>query len=175
MDVKFVMFKENGERKDFPLQSGRTVIGRKADCDLRIPLADISRRHAEVAIDPRGVALKDLGSSNGTYVNNKRVTEMVLKAGDHVVIGPVVFTIQIDGEPQTIRPVKTKLERRRPGTLQVEERALAAAGGGSDAEGSGMLESEDDEDPITELEALASGDSGLSGTVLDLDEDQLQS
>ena len=60
------------------------------------------------------VAVRDLGSANGTYVNNKRVSEQELEAGDHLVIGPVVFTVIVDGKPSDLKPVHTRLETRSP-------------------------------------------------------------
>ena len=75
MDVRLVMFKENGERKDFPLGEGVTLIGRQDECDLRIPLSEISRKHAQLIIHEGAVTLRDMGSANGTYVNNRKITE----------------------------------------------------------------------------------------------------
>lgn len=109
MDVCLVMFKADGARRDFPLTRDRIVIGRTSSCDLRIPLSSVSRQHCEVYKDSSGAKLRDLGSSNGTYHNNVRVQEVSLAAGDEIVIGPVVFTVQIDGKPETIEPVRTIL------------------------------------------------------------------
>lgn len=148
MNVKLVMFKENGERKDFDLDAEVTVIGRKEDCDLRVPLAEVSRRHAQVTLKGGKVMLRDLGSANGTYVNNRRINEQELAAGDHVVVGPVVFTVQVDGKPPTIRPVKTKLARRTEGPA-------SPAADTSDMEAAAIFADETETDPITALEALA--------------------
>jgi len=176
MDVKLVMFKQDGERKEFPVHADRMVIGRTVNCDLRIPLADISRKHAELRVGPDGVLIRDAGSTNGTYVNNKRVQETALKAGDHLVIGPVVFTVQIDGKPETIRPVKTKLERRAQPVSIDDELDLGSAAAEAETAVSDMVSDlGEDEDPISALEALASGDSSASGTALDIEEDPLQS
>lgn len=112
VDVQFVMFKESGERKSFALHNETTIVGRREDCDIRIPLPEVSRRHAEINVSEDGVKLKDLGSANGTYVNNKRVEEKELVAGDHLVFGPIVFTVQIDGQPEDIKPVKTRMRKR---------------------------------------------------------------
>jgi pSer/pThr/pTyr-binding forkhead associated (FHA) protein len=106
------MFKDNGERKDFPLTAQTTVIGRKEDCDIRIPLAEVSRQHAQFLLSTNKLSLRDLKSANGTFVNNHRVQEKDLSPGDRVVIGPVVFTVQIDGQPASIKPAKTKLQRK---------------------------------------------------------------
>ena len=173
MDVRLVMFKENGERKDFPLGEGITFVGRQEDCDLRIPLADISRKHAQLIIQEGTVTIRDMGSSNGTYVNNQRVSEQDLGPGDHIVMGPVVFTLQIDGTPELIRPVKTRVEERQPETP-------AAPPGEADASAAtevSVIDEEDlfgeasaDGDPITALEALAA--SGEQNPIDDILEEE---
>jgi pSer/pThr/pTyr-binding forkhead associated (FHA) protein len=153
MDVTLIMFKENGQRKDFALDPGQTVIGRQEACDLRIPLPEISRKHTMLIVTGDAVTIRDLGSANGTYVNNKRISEQELSAGDHIVIGPMVFTIQINGEPSDIKQVHTRLERRETTTAAsafgIEAPATAAAD---------VFAAGDDEDPIAALEALAGTD-----------------
>ncbi len=112
MDVKLVMFKADGERRDFTLADGVSVIGRDEGCELRVPLGEVSRRHAQFEVSGATLTVKDLDSSNGTYVNVKRVEEpQELEPGDSVMIGPVVFTVQIDGEPEEIEPVRTRVEQ----------------------------------------------------------------
>jgi len=111
MDVTLVMFKADGTRRDFPVRKDRIVIGRKNTCGLRIPLSAISRQHCEIRVTDDGIVLKDLGSSNGTYHNSIRVQEAELTAGDELSVGPVVFTVVVDGRPAEIRPVRTVLER----------------------------------------------------------------
>ena len=122
MEVKLVMFKGSGQRKEFPVVNNVTVIGRGENCDLRVPLLSVSRRHCELSTGGNQVRIKDLASSNGTYVNNKRVNEAVLNAGDRLVVGPIVFTVQIDGKPEQILPVKTMGQRlAEAGEPAVEE------------------------------------------------------
>src|SRR5947209_508788 len=99
MQAVIVMFRADGERRSFSLVRDMTVIGRREDCDLRIPLGEVSRKHARLVRDGDSLRLEDLGSSNGTYLNGQRVQEAILTAGDSVQIGPVVFVLQIDGVP----------------------------------------------------------------------------
>ena len=82
-------------------QAGSLVIlGRREDCHLRIPVGDVSRRHCSILYtDDGGLRLQDLGSSNGTYVNGRRVQESPLLAGDFIQIGSLKFLVQINGEP----------------------------------------------------------------------------
>lgn len=121
MQVNLVMFKDE-ERRDFAVQGDRTVIGRKLDCDLRIPTGDVSREHCEVLSNGSGLRVRDLESANGTYVNGKRVTESPLKAGDKLSVGPVVFVVQVDGQPARITPHDVKMPE-----LAVEEAPKVAA------------------------------------------------
>lgn len=162
MNVKLVMFREDGERREFSLSLGSTIIGRKNGCDVRIPLSEVSRKHVELRVDKKGLFAKDLGSANGTYVNNKKVTEVQLSAGDHLIIGPVVFTVQVNGKPSEIRPVKTRVKRQTSSSSAVP---AAAAIGGSHSP------IDDELDPISALEALA---SSADQTAIDpLDDDDL--
>ena len=108
MDVNLVMFKSDGQRKDFPLTNSVSVIGRGEECDLQIPLLNVSRRHCELRLDQGVIRVKDLASSNGTYLNNDRISEGELAAGDRLAIGPIVFTVQVDGQPEEVTPVKTR-------------------------------------------------------------------
>ena len=149
MKVTLVMFREDGRRVDIPVTKEVTSIGRKEECDIRIPLPEVSRKHVEIFLSDAVLRVKDRSSANGTYVNNKKVSEEKLAAGDHLIVGPVVFTVQIDGDPSDIRPVKTKLKRRPAGT----GKAVSPAGSAS---GSALALEQDELDPISALEALAS-------------------
>lgn len=113
MDVTLVMFKSDGKRQDFPLNKARTIVGRKNNCDLRIPLSSVSRQHCELAIEGEQLRIKDLGSSNGTFHNGSRIQEAIIEPGDEVTIGPVVFTAVINGQPDNIEPVKTLIGKPR--------------------------------------------------------------
>lgn len=93
------MFRSDGDRRSFSLTRDITVIGRREDCDLRIPLGEVSRKHCRLVRDSDSLRLEDLGSSNGTYHNSQRVQEAILSPGDSIQVGPLVFVLQIDGVP----------------------------------------------------------------------------
>jgi len=63
------------------------VVGAHATCDLVLADPQVSRRHAELAITPEGIRLKDLGSTNGTWYQGTRVTEVVVPAGATIKFG----------------------------------------------------------------------------------------
>jgi pSer/pThr/pTyr-binding forkhead associated (FHA) protein len=102
VDVNLVLVKRNGSRKNFPLPSSVTVIGRRRNCDLWVPLASVSRKHCQLSRNDGVLKIRDLGSRNGTFLNGKRVDEAVVKAGDSIKIGPLAFVFQIDGQPETV-------------------------------------------------------------------------
>lgn len=93
------MFRGDGERRSFSLHKDSTVIGRREDCDLRIPLGEISRKHCRISLDGEALRLEDLGSSNGTYVNGNRIQEATVHAGDTIQLGHIAFVVQVDGVP----------------------------------------------------------------------------
>lgn len=159
MTVKLVMFREDGSRRDFTVPPGGITIGRGEDCAIRIPLAVVSRRHSEILLEQDAAVIKDLGASNGTYLNNRRVTEEELEAGDQIMIGPVVFTVQIDGEPpdDDIVQIRTKVTAGR-----------SVSRGAAVATSKHVVMSDEEVDPISALEALA---SSADQTAIDPEED----
>jgi Inner membrane component of T3SS, cytoplasmic domain len=70
---------------------GRAVVGTAADCDAVMKDPSISGRHAEFMATSQGFRVNDLGSTNGTYVNDKRVTNTDLIDNDSVRLGRVNF------------------------------------------------------------------------------------
>ncbi len=111
MDVYLVLFKNNGERKNFSLPDNVTVIGRRHDCDLQIPLPSVSRRHCQLSYNDGVLKIRDLSSRNGTYINGKRIDDSIAKAGDYLKIGPLTFLLQINGQPEKISPPKQAAQK----------------------------------------------------------------
>jgi two-component system, cell cycle response regulator len=66
------------------------VVGRRAETDIPIDLDSVSRRHARFARDSKGWFVEDLGSTNGTFVNDERVQRHILVDGDIVRFGEAV-------------------------------------------------------------------------------------
>jgi len=158
MNVSLIMFRQDGQQRDIPLAPGVNIIGRKQDCAIRIPLGMVSRHHAEIRLDESGATLKDLGSSNSTFLNNRRVTEEGLEPGDQIMIGPVIFTVQIDGHPGNEEIVKIRSKVSKEHT---------AKGGINVGTSQHVYISDEDIDPISALENLA---SSAEQTAIDLED-----
>lgn len=105
MKANLVFVKSDGSHKAFALAGNVTVVGRRHDCDLRIPLPTVSRRHFEISQNSESLKIRDLESKAGTFVNGQRVNgDTIVKAGDYIRVGPVTFVCQIDGQPTEIKP-----------------------------------------------------------------------
>ena len=104
MDVNLVLFKKDDSKKNFSLPSNITIVGRRHDCDLCIPLMVVSRRHCQLSQNNVSLKVRDLDSRSGTFLNGKRIKEATVQAGDYLTIGPLTFLLQIDGEPKNIVP-----------------------------------------------------------------------
>ena len=77
--------------------TGPMTIGRSAECDISIPVEEISRRHALVKPNAQGLMVEDLGSSNGTFINNKRVQTGQLGPGDELRLDQVRLILVAPG------------------------------------------------------------------------------
>jgi FHA domain/Domain of unknown function (DUF4388) len=77
------------------VETFRVAIGRHDSNDLRFNSRNVSNYHAEILMEPEGLVLRDLGSTNGTYVNEERVKRRKLTAGDRIRIGGNEITVQL--------------------------------------------------------------------------------
>jgi serine phosphatase RsbU (regulator of sigma subunit)/pSer/pThr/pTyr-binding forkhead associated (FHA) protein len=103
MSVLFIMRGPEAGRS-FPLQNGRTTLGRNADCNIQLTGKQVSRHHAHVFLKEDQYYLQDLGSSNGTFVNNERLPANVPQAiteRDAIQIGPYLFGLRAVELPPT--------------------------------------------------------------------------
>ena len=66
---------------------GCFVVGRSRSCDLTLATPDASRRHAEIAAVTGGYLIRDLGSTNGTFIGKMRVREVFLAEGSRILVG----------------------------------------------------------------------------------------
>jgi hypothetical protein len=82
------------------LADGVTSLGRHDDCIIRIKSSQVSRKHCELFEAGGKLTVRDLGSSNGTFVNGKRVLgQQALKVGDELTVGSVTLRVATLGQP----------------------------------------------------------------------------
>ncbi len=77
--------------KKFNLSNPQLTIGRSSKSDIQIDQESVSRSHAKIINTGKAILLRDLGSTNGTYVNDELIDEYVLRDGDFIKIGRTIF------------------------------------------------------------------------------------
>jgi hypothetical protein len=85
---------ESADSADHFALKPRTIIGRTAECDLRLPVGTVSRRHAELEWSEEGWRIHDLQSENGTWVNGDRAYDRLLIDGDRLQFGTVCLVFK---------------------------------------------------------------------------------
>ena len=109
--------------KQIPLEKGTVVLGRGQDADIRLDDELVSRRHCALTFDGVDVTVKDLGSTNGTFVDGSPVSDSKLEDHNRLQIGKMVLKIDFKDaseeafdrelyEAATMDPL-TKISNRR--------------------------------------------------------------
>jgi Nif-specific regulatory protein len=75
------------------VQASPLIFGRDITCAIKVSDPLVSRRHCAVSLEDDSIVLKDLGSSNATFVNGDPVKQAVLRAGDEIAVGSAIFLV----------------------------------------------------------------------------------
>jgi pSer/pThr/pTyr-binding forkhead associated (FHA) protein len=87
------------ERHEIAITKEEFLIGRGADCDLRLRSKAVSRHHCLIRFQGGEVTLVELGSANGTFVNGQRIrSQATLKEGDEIGLGDFIFVLALHGQ-----------------------------------------------------------------------------
>jgi pSer/pThr/pTyr-binding forkhead associated (FHA) protein len=115
MKLKLVVLAGAKEGLEIPLKKEKFLIGRAKECALRAGSEAISRQHCAISRHENGYTVKDLGSRNGTHVNDKRITEEVpLVAGNELRVGPLKFRVDVLAEKPKDKEAKPALPALMP-------------------------------------------------------------
>lgn len=103
MKLSLVVVKGRPEGMEIPLPMPQFLIGRDPRCNLRPSSESVSKLHCAVVQRKEGVFVRDLKSTNGTFVNNDRIHgEVKVKDGDLIKVGPLVLAVKVavaEGDP----------------------------------------------------------------------------
>jgi pSer/pThr/pTyr-binding forkhead associated (FHA) protein len=100
MACKLILKFKDTVISEIPLDNEETTIGRKPENTIHVDNLAVSGRHARVLRIGNKAILEDLGSTNGTFVNDKQITKHILQHGDSVVIGKHVLTfVSLEEKP----------------------------------------------------------------------------
>jgi hypothetical protein len=92
-----IVAREGSVRREVPLTAEPVTVGRDPKNDIVLDDRRVSRRHAEVRLRLGRYTLYDLQSTNGTFVNGRRIAEMVLSHDDHITIGGAELVVRLEG------------------------------------------------------------------------------
>jgi pSer/pThr/pTyr-binding forkhead associated (FHA) protein len=122
---KFIILEDDAVIEEIELDKQQLVIGRDASNGIHLGDPSVSRRHAMLTCALDEYFIEDLGSTNGTILNNKAITKHILKSGDQVQVGDYVLRFERSEEVEYAEehdPDKTQVIRsRKPVELPVEQ------------------------------------------------------
>jgi pSer/pThr/pTyr-binding forkhead associated (FHA) protein len=101
--AKLVILNQGMTGRTFELIVERTSVGRVEDNTFQIADTSVSSHHAEIVLHGHEIAVKDLNSTNGTFINNEKISEAVLQPGQTLRFGQVELKID-DGSPVSAPP-----------------------------------------------------------------------
>ena len=90
--------------ESFLIQTGTLILGSGEDCQLQLTDPTVSRRHMEISVNGSGLLLRDLGSTNGSFVNGARFRELELGYGTEIQVGQTVLKYVPDEEAIELAP-----------------------------------------------------------------------
>jgi predicted component of type VI protein secretion system len=96
---RLVVLSEGLTGRTHELKAESTTIGRIEDNSFQVPDASVSSHHCEIRLKGSEVWVKDLGSTNGTFINNERVNEAILKPSQILRLGQVEIRLEGDAQP----------------------------------------------------------------------------
>lgn len=93
-----------GAGQEYPLEKAVSVVGREKGADILLPDATVSRRHVALEVASGAFRLKDLGSTNGTLLNGRKIRESAIRHRDRFQVGNTVLQFVVE-EPEGGGPV----------------------------------------------------------------------
>ncbi len=142
--------KGGGERREV-FQAAELSVGRVQGNDLTLPKGNVSKRHARLIFRDGRFIITDLNSTNGTYVNRRRITQAtIVHEGDRIYIGDFVLRVESATEEDTgaVREGRVReAPQHGPGLFGRPKVSLRSGGGRGEQSGAGGLASEPTSSP----------------------------
>lgn len=101
--ARLVLLSEGFNGRTYELKVEKTTVGRVSDNAFEIPEASVSSHHAEILLRGKDVVVRDLDSTNGTFINGEKITEATLQPGQILRFGTVELRLDT-GEAPTPAP-----------------------------------------------------------------------
>src|SRR5256885_6207159 len=101
---RLVLLSEGLTGRTYELKTDKTTVGRVSDNAFEIPEASVSSHHAELTLRGNDLLVKDLGSTNGTFINGEKIEEAVLKPGQILRVGMIEMRLETGEAPTAATP-----------------------------------------------------------------------
>lgn len=126
---RLVLLTEGFTGRSFELKAERSTVGRLEDNNFQIPAPSVSSHHCEILLKGNDVVVKDLDSTNGTFINGEQVTEATLPIGQTVRFGSVEARLEASAptgasgkkvlDKTAVLPQGVKLNELESGTQKI--------------------------------------------------------
>lgn len=126
--AKLVVLKNGSPGESYELKTDRTSIGRSDSNAFQIPDGSVSGSHCEVLLQNDEILVKDLGSTNGTFIDGKRVKEGKLNHGQILKLGEITLRLELPGKPVPPAPSPASGETKKFGKQGVKVDDLTSQG-----------------------------------------------
>ncbi|MEY2465661.1 MAG: hypothetical protein QOD03_182 [Verrucomicrobiota bacterium] len=124
--AKLVVLSAEMTGRTHELTVDKTTIGRVDDNTFQIAEPSVSSHHCEILLRGSDVVVKDLNSTNGTFINNEKVSESVLKPGQTLRLGQIELRLEVDGMPAPA-PVPANASAPAPAPMMASAPAMKKA------------------------------------------------
>jgi pSer/pThr/pTyr-binding forkhead associated (FHA) protein len=133
--AKLVLLSAGMTGRTHELKAEKTTIGRVEDNTFQITEPSVSSHHCEVLLRGAEVAIKDLNSTNGTYINGEKITDAPLMIGQILRLGQVEMRLESDAPPPAAKKLDQTLVMQRGVSLNELEQGGRGAGLGTQGAG----------------------------------------
>jgi hypothetical protein len=113
--AKLVILSQGMAGRMHELTVDRTTIGRVEDNTFQIADPSVSSHHCEVLLRGSDVVVRDLNSTNGSYINDAQITESVLKPGQKLRLGQIELKLELEGAASPASPTTAPASPAAPG------------------------------------------------------------
>lgn len=154
--AKLVVLSEGMTGRTHELKVDKTTIGRVEDNTFQIAEPSVSSHHCEIVLRGDDVVVKDLNSTNGTYINGEKIIESPLKLGQILRLGQIELRLESDTAPAPAKkPVDQTVVMQRG--VSLAELETGAKTGGFDSHTKGFSKKEDKTGKIFWIAVVAVG------------------
>ena len=108
MRIELIRLDEGLSRSKIVIGRLPVTIGRRVDAGVPLLDSAVSRRHCELALRGGVPVVRDLRSTNGTYINGRRITESLVTPGDRLQLGNTVFLVQYAPDSTPTRTFRSR-------------------------------------------------------------------